>query len=76
MIKTTKGIIDFGKGPIECDVGWKIEGPIDEEFAVQTRNLRDVIERVKQQVVRVALGGDIYVPTGPVVDSTLVEEEE
>lgn len=79
MIEKFKGGLGLPSGKvIDCDIEIDVEPlPLDPEFIEQTRNLREVIEKVKQTVFYVALGDDgIHRPTGPIVDSTLAEESE
>lgn len=77
MIKKVKGSISLQNGEfLDCDIeiDWKPVLPDEEFVAEQTRWLNEIIEkfRIPQQIV---LDGS-YIPTGPVVDSTLAERDE
>jgi len=78
VIKKVKGAISLPSG--ELFLGGDIEideqpEPLDEEFlAEQTRVFNEIIKRfqIPTQIV-VSLDGS-YIPTGPVVESTLAEK--
>lgn len=78
MIKKFNGHLALPSGKlIKCQGEIDIESaPIDEELQEKTRRFNEAIRKLRTPASIVISCDGSYVPTGPVVDSTLAEKDE
>lgn len=80
MTKKVKGAIFLPNGELFLDGDIEIEErpvPSDAEFIEQTRNFKGIVEKALRQTIDIVMvEGDIYRPTGPIVESTIAEKGE
>jgi hypothetical protein len=78
MIKKFNGHLALPSGKlIECQGEIDIEpAPIDDELLEKTQHFNDAIKKLRTPTQIIVSFDGSYVPTGPVVDSTLAEKDE